>query len=107
VAMANAMRLQDIGREKLGVLVERFERIGDYRQYGAWGALEFVTDKQSRVPDPATQAAFHQAALRRGVFAISSPEKWVYRLQPELTMEADLFAWSCDQLADAAAEVLG
>jgi 4-aminobutyrate aminotransferase-like enzyme len=106
-AMANAMKLQDIGREKLGALVDRFERIGDYRQYGAWGALEFVTDKQSRVPDPACQAAFHQAALRRGVFAISSPEKWVYRLQPELTMEPDLFAWSCDQLADAACEVLG
>jgi len=106
-AMANAARLEVIGREKLGALVDRFEGIGDYRQYGAWGALEFVTDKQSRRPDTAAQAAFHQAALRRGVFAISSPSKWVYRLQPELTMDPDLFAWSCDRLMEAAAEVLG
>ena len=105
-AIDNALQLQEIGRQKLGSLVERYEGIGDYRQYGAWGALEFVTDKASKRPDPSTQAAFHQAALRRGVFAISFRQKWRYRLQPELTMDPDLFAWSCDQLAVAAAEVL-
>ncbi|MYS50416.1 aminotransferase class III-fold pyridoxal phosphate-dependent enzyme [Streptomyces sp. SID6013] len=106
-AMENARQLERIGRELLGPLVDRHERIGDYRQYGAWGALEFVRDKESKQPDPESQAAFHQAALRRGVFAISFPEKWTYRLQPELTMAPDLFAWSCEQLIEAVDEVLG
>lgn len=106
-ARANAMVLQEIGRTTLGALVRQHERVGDYRQYGAWGALEFVHDKHSKRPDNATQAAFHQAALRRGVFAISFPEKWVYRLQPELTMSPDLFAWSCERLVEAASEVMG
>jgi 4-aminobutyrate aminotransferase-like enzyme len=101
------MILQEIGRAKLGALVHQHERVGDYRQYGAWGALEFVHDKDSKRPDNAMQAAFHQAALRRGVFGISFPEKWVYRLQPELTMSPDLFAWSCERLVEAASEVLG
>ena len=31
--------------------------------------------------------------------------KWVYRLQPALNMPPELFRWSCDQVAEAIAEV--
>ncbi|MBN9613536.1 MAG: aminotransferase class III-fold pyridoxal phosphate-dependent enzyme, partial [Actinobacteria bacterium] len=106
-AMANAMELERIGKEVLYPLVDRHGGIGGVRQYGSWAAIEFVRDKQSKAPDTESQFAFHQAALRRGVFAISAPEKWVYRLQPPLTMDPDLFRWSCEQLVDAADEVLG
>jgi len=106
-AMANAMELERIGKEVLTPLIERHEGIGDVRQYGSWAAIEFVRDTQSKAPDTESQFAFHQAALRRGVFAISAPEKWVYRLQPPLTMDPDLFRWSCERLVEAADEVLG
>lgn len=106
-ARANALELERIGREILGPLPGRHEAIGDYRQYGAWGALEFVQDKHTKRPNVEAQEAFHAAALRRGILAISTPGKWVYRFQPELTMDPELFAWSCVQLVEAAEEVLG
>lgn len=106
-AMANAQQLEAIAREVLTPLVGAYEGVGDVRAYGAWAAIEFVQDKESKAPDSAAQAAFHGAALRRGVFGISFPEKWVYRVQPALTMTPELFRWSCEQLVDAVGEVLG
>jgi hypothetical protein len=47
----------------------------------------------------------HLAALQRGVLAISEDDKHLFRMQPPLTMEPDLFAWSCRQVADAVREV--
>jgi 4-aminobutyrate aminotransferase-like enzyme len=106
-AMSNALELEKIGREILTPLVEKYEQIGDVRQYGAWAAVEFVESKASQTPNRKAQDAFSQAALMRGVFAISSSQKWVYRMQPALTMQPELFRWSCEQLVDAAADVLG
>ena len=105
--MANAQQLEAIAREVLTPLVGAYEGVGDVRAYGAWAAIEFVQDKESKAPDSAAQAAFHGAALRRGVFGISFPEKLVYRVQPALTMTPELFRWSCEQLVDAVGEVLG
>jgi 4-aminobutyrate aminotransferase-like enzyme len=105
-AMRNALELERIGREVLSPLVERHQQVGDVRQYGAWAAIEFVEDKQTQAPNMKAQSDFHDAALRRGVFGISFPEKWVYRLQPALTMDTDLFRWSCEQLVDAVGEVV-
>ena len=103
--LANVAELDRIGREELGPLSERFEIVGDVRVLGAWAAIEFVTDSTSIAPNPSAQFAVHQAALRRGVFAISESEKWLYRMQPALTMEPELYRWSCRQVAEAVAEV--
>ena len=59
-SMAFAMELEKIGRDILGGLVDRHAGIGDYRQYGSWGALEFVKDKASNL-------GISQEMLRRGV----------------------------------------
>ena len=67
--------------------------------------IEFVKDKVSIAPAPAFHRAVHQAALRRGVLAITQWGKWVYRLQPALNMPPELFRWSCRAIADAIAEV--
>jgi 4-aminobutyrate aminotransferase-like enzyme len=103
--MRNALELEKIGREILTPLVEKYEQVGDVRQYGAWAAVEFVKDKASQSPSREAQHEFSQAALMRGVFAISAPEKWVYRMQPALTMQPELFRWSCEQMVEAAADV--
>lgn len=104
-AMRNALELEKIGREILTPLVAKYEQVGDVRQYGAWAAVEFVQDKVSQAPNREAQHAFSQAALMRGVFAISSPAKWVYRMQPALNMQPELFRWSCEQMVEAAADV--
>jgi 4-aminobutyrate aminotransferase/4-aminobutyrate aminotransferase/(S)-3-amino-2-methylpropionate transaminase len=43
--------------------------------------------------------------MRRGVVGITQWGKWVYRLQPALTMPIELFEWSCRAVADAIREV--
>jgi 4-aminobutyrate aminotransferase-like enzyme len=105
-AMINVKELDRIGHEVLTPLIERHEQIGDVRQYGAWAAVEFVKDKTSQEPNCAAQSSFHDAVLRRGVLGISAPEKWVYRMQPALTMDPQLFRWSCELVVAAVDEVL-
>ena len=103
--LANVKQLEVIALEELGPLVERYEQVGDIRAAGALVGVEFVKDKGSIAPAPAFHRAVHQAALRRGVLAITQWGKWVYRLQPALNMPQDLFRWSCRAIAEAIAEV--
>ncbi len=103
--LENVAVMERVAREELEPLVERVEQVGDVRALGAWAALEFVTDKATIAPNAPFQAAVHQAAMRRGVLAISESDKWVYRMQPALTMEPELYRWSCRQVAAAVEEV--
>ncbi|WP_088316769.1 aminotransferase class III-fold pyridoxal phosphate-dependent enzyme [Kineosporia sp. R_H_3] len=103
--LENARSMQRTAERVLGPLVEEVEQVGDVRSVGAWACLELVTDMASIAPAPAFQHAVHRAALRRGVLAISEPDKPLYRMQPPLTMEPELFEWSCEQVADAVREV--
>ncbi len=103
--LANVREIEAIALEELGPLVERHEQVGDVRAAGALIGIEFVKDKATIAPAPAFHRAVHQAALRRGVLAITQWGKWVYRLQPALNMPPELFRWSCRAIADAVAEV--
>jgi 4-aminobutyrate aminotransferase/4-aminobutyrate aminotransferase/(S)-3-amino-2-methylpropionate transaminase len=105
-AMRNVAELERIGREIMTPLISKYEQVGDVRQYGAWAALEFVQDKVSQRPNSALQSRFADALLRRGVLGISDPEKWVYRMQPALTMDPELYRWTCDQIVDVVGELL-
>jgi 4-aminobutyrate aminotransferase/4-aminobutyrate aminotransferase/(S)-3-amino-2-methylpropionate transaminase len=79
--------------------------VGDVRAAGALIGIEFVRDEEHIVPAPAFQREVHRACVRRGVLGITQWGKWVYRLQPALTMPEDLFRWSCRAVVDAIAEV--
>ena len=103
--LANVREIEAIALAELGPLVERYEQVGDVRAAGALIGIEFVKDKATIAPAPAFHRAVHQAALRRGVLAITQWGKWVYRLQPALNMPPELFRWSCRAIADAVAEV--
>ncbi|TWP36619.1 aminotransferase class III-fold pyridoxal phosphate-dependent enzyme [Leekyejoonella antrihumi] len=103
--LSNVMALESIAREELGPLVGEVGQVGDVRWVGAWACLEFVTVADATEPAPEFQHAVHLAAMRRGVFAISEESKPLYRMQPALTMEPELFRWSCRQVADAIREV--
>ncbi len=103
--LENARGMEQVALDVLGPLVEEVVHVGDVRSVGAWACLEFVTDRETLEPYPRFQDAVHHAALRRGVLAISDPGKPLYRLQPPITMEPELFAWSCRQVADAVREV--
>lgn len=108
-AVRNARELESIAVAELGPLggdrPDGVEQVGDVRSVGGWACVEFVTDQASVEPNPAFQHAVHAAALRRGVLAISEWDKCLYRMQPPLTMEPELFRWSCRQVADAVREI--
>ena len=102
--LENVAALDAVAREELEPLMGRVAQVGDVRVLGAWAAIEFVTDPVTIAPNPVFQAAVHRAAVRRGVLAISEEAKWVYRMQPALSMEPELYRWSCRQVAAAIEE---
>jgi 4-aminobutyrate aminotransferase-like enzyme len=104
--LANVHELEAIALEELLPLVDEIPLVGDVRAVGAWTCVEMVAAPGAVTPAPDLQHALHLAALRRGVLAISEPSKPLYRMQPALTMEPELFRWSCRQVADAAREVV-
>lgn len=103
--LANALELENIAREEFTPLVDEVDQVGDARAIGAWACLEFVAGRHSVEPNASFQHAVNLAAMKRGVFAISEADKPLYRMQPALTMEPDLFRWSCQQVAAAVREV--
>ena len=105
--LANVAELESIAREELVPLVEEVPQVGDVRVLGAWACVEMVAEPHTVTPAPDLQHALHLAAMRRGVLAISEPTKPLYRMQPALTMEPELFRWSCQQVAEAVREVAG
>lgn len=103
--LANAKALETVAYDELDPLVNEVDQVGDVRAIGAWACVEFVSGAGTVTPAPEFQHAVHLEALKRGVFAISEESKPLYRMQPALTMEPDLFRWSCQQLADAIHDV--
>jgi 4-aminobutyrate aminotransferase-like enzyme len=103
--LANVADIERVANAELRPLVDEIPQVGDVRIAGAFIGIEFVVDMESIRPAPAFHAAVHQAALRRGVLGITQWGKWVYRLQPALTMPIPLFEWSCRAVADAIREV--
>ena len=103
--LANVAEIERITFEELGPLVQRVQQVGDVRAAGALIGVEFVQDKETIRPAIAFHRAVHQAVLKRGVLGITQWGKWVYRMQPSLTMPPEVFRWSCRALVDAIEEV--
>jgi 4-aminobutyrate aminotransferase-like enzyme len=106
-ALENARVLEAIALEELSPLVDRVDQVGDVRAAGALIGVEFVQDREQGRPAPAFHRAVHRAAVRRGVVGITEWGKWVYRLQPALDMDPELFRWSCRAVTGAVEEVAG
>ncbi|MGZ4132959.1 MAG: aspartate aminotransferase family protein [Actinomycetota bacterium] len=103
--LANARSIEEVALQELGQLVKTVPQVGDVRAAGALIGVEFVQDRETMRPAPAFHREVHLKALERGVLGITQWGKWVYRMQPALNMPPDLFAWCCQQLADAIEEV--
>jgi 4-aminobutyrate aminotransferase / (S)-3-amino-2-methylpropionate transaminase / 5-aminovalerate transaminase len=68
-------RASNIGErvlEKMQLLAERFEGIGDVRGLGAMCAMEIVKDRQSKTPDKETVGKIVKAAGERGLMLLSA-----------------------------------
>ena len=58
--------------EKMELLAERFDGIGDVRGLGAMCAMEIVTDRQSKTPDKEAVGKIVKAAGERGLMLLSA-----------------------------------
>jgi 4-aminobutyrate aminotransferase/(S)-3-amino-2-methylpropionate transaminase len=67
-----ATKIGDRVLEKMHLLAERFEGIGDVRGLGAMCAMEIVKDRQSKTPDKEAVGKIVKAAGERGLMLLSA-----------------------------------
>ena len=105
-ALENAQRLEAIALEELSPLrraqSSRWATSAPPEHSSASSSCRIA---RSGRPAPAFHRAVHRAAVRRGVVGITEWGKWVYRLQPAIDMDPELFRWSCRAVTAAVEEV--
>ena len=85
-----------------------YAEIGDVRGLGAMMAMELVTDRALRTPDPALTVRLLAAALRRGVILLSAGTYGnVVRVLAPLTADDALLDEGLAAMGDALAEAVG
>jgi 4-aminobutyrate aminotransferase-like enzyme len=99
--LEHVRELEALARHRLGVLADRFERIGDVRAVGCFLAIEFVADRRTKERATELQHAVAAEACRRGVIADSSTTS--LNLQPSLVMPAPALERALEIVGDSIA----
>ncbi|MHB1596685.1 MAG: aspartate aminotransferase family protein, partial [Streptosporangiaceae bacterium] len=82
------------------------DRVGDVRGVGLANAIELVTDRASKRPDPAAAAAVRDGLRRRGVLiGTTSRAGNVLKIRPPLAFTADLVPVFVRALSEALADL--
>ncbi len=102
--LENVLELEELAADRLGVLKERHEVIGDVRAVGCFQAIEFVRDRETAERDPELQNAVAAEMLRRGVIADSSTTS--LNIQPSLVMPAAALDKAYALVAESIEQVL-
>jgi len=101
----NVLEIERIAKEKLGGLVDKYEIVGDVRVMGAYMAVEFVEDKDTKAPGHDLCREVVYAIERKGVVPIYEPAFAWFRPTPALNQPPELFALGCDLVEEAVVEV--
>ncbi len=89
--VSRAQHIGEIFKARLGNLVEEVAVVGDVRIIGAMAALEFVTDPQTKEPDPAATSKLLAACHSEGVILLKAGTyDNVVRILPPLVISDDL-----------------
>ena len=84
---------------------DKYEIVGDVRVIGAYMAIEFVEDKDSKAPAHELTREVVYEMERRGVVPIYEPAFNYFRPTPALNQPPELFALGCDIVEECVAEV--
>jgi len=97
--LENVLELEQLAADRLGVLKERHDVIGDVRAVGCFQAIEFVRNRETAERDPELQNAVAAEMLRRGVIADSSTTS--LNIQPSLVMPPPRLELALEIIADS------
>ncbi|WP_232668099.1 4-aminobutyrate--2-oxoglutarate transaminase [Pseudonocardia sp. TRM90224] len=88
---ARAARLGETLRNRLTQLADKYEVIGDVRGRGLMQAVELVSDRATKTPDPAATAAVTAACHKAGLLTLTCGTFGnVFRFLPPLVIGEDL-----------------
>lgn len=100
----NAAKVGNYLMDELRRLQDRHPSIGDVRGSGLFLGIEFVTDRASQAPDPATTAAVVASAKEDGVLlSIDGPHHNVIKVKPPLVFSLE----DANRLVRAVDQALG
>ena len=103
---ARAAALGEILTRRLTELAEKYEVIGDVRGRGLMQAVELVSDRDRKTPDPAVTAAVTAACHRAGLLTLTCGSYGnVFRFLPPLVIGEDLLTEGLNIFESALAEV--
>ena len=86
-------------RKRLDEFKDKYEIIGDVRGLGPMLAMEFVTDKASRKPNPDASSKVMKTCLGSGLMVLKAGlYNNCVRLHPPLTIEEDILDKGMDIL---------
>ncbi len=103
-----ALRLGDLIAKRLSALAaeDPGDAIGDIRHLGAMAAMELVTNRTSREPDPKLTKALVQRAAEKGLVLLTCGVRGnVVRFLPPLTISDELANEGLDILRDSLLEL--
>jgi 4-aminobutyrate aminotransferase/(S)-3-amino-2-methylpropionate transaminase len=99
---AAARRIESVMVPRLQALAEKYDAIGDIRGRGAMIAVELVSDRSAKTPDPVLTASLSAACHREGLITLTAGTFGnVLRFLPPLVMGPDLLNEGLDVLESA------
>jgi len=101
----NVVALERAARARFGAMKEKYEIVGDVRVMGAYMAIEFVEDRETKAPGHDLCREVVYAMERKGVVPIYEPAFCYFRPTPALNQPVELFEVGCDLVEEAIVEV--
>lgn len=103
---ARAKRIEEVMKGRLTAMQEKFDIIGDVRGRGAMIAIELVTDRATKEPNPKATAALAKACHAEGLIVLTCGTYGnVLRFLPPLVIGEDLLNEGLDIIEEAFARI--
>jgi 4-aminobutyrate aminotransferase/(S)-3-amino-2-methylpropionate transaminase len=101
-----AKRIEEIMKDRLTAMAEKFDIIGDIRGRGAMIAIELVKDRATKEPNPEATAALAKACHAEGLLVLTCGTYGnVLRFLPPLVIGEDLLNEGLDIIEQAFARI--
>ena len=103
--LGRAREIEAILKDRLQVIADKYDEVGEIRGRGAMIAMELVTDPETKPPPPELTARINKACHARGLVTLTCGTHGnVLRFLPPLTIGDDLLHEGMDILEEAFAE---